>query len=151
MCENLLEKMAQQSNSGGKLDLLTPFLSRLGQESAFPFMRLILPEVLQNAYRGTTPTKPFVDGRSLRWFSSLKEVFTLPLSNIRWTTAVVRWTRLLTHDMTTFLGNASVYEVLRVVPLAIRNDRSSRAPQEGGTGGSGGVTIVIDSVGDGVR
>lgn len=58
VCENLLEKMSQQSNSDGKLDLLTPFLSRLGQESAFPFMRLILPEVLQNAYRDTRPLPP---------------------------------------------------------------------------------------------
>lgn len=29
-----------------KLNLLGPFLSGLGKESAFPFMRLILPEVL---------------------------------------------------------------------------------------------------------
>eukprot|EP00904_Undaria_pinnatifida_P001070 jgi/Undpi1/10964/HiC_scaffold_30.g13265.m1 len=44
VCESL-EKMPEQSKLEGKLDLLTPFLARLGQESAFPFMRLILPEL----------------------------------------------------------------------------------------------------------
>eukprot|EP00752_Nemacystus_decipiens_P016381 g14643.t1 len=46
VCEDLLEKMADQTRlTGAKLDLLKPFLARLGRESPFPLLRLILPEL----------------------------------------------------------------------------------------------------------
>lgn len=47
VCEDLLEKMVNQKGSDKKLELLTPFMSGLGKESAFPLVRLILPEVQQ--------------------------------------------------------------------------------------------------------
>ena len=44
MCE-VLEKMRFKTKVNDKLELLELFLSKVGRESAFPFMRLILPEV----------------------------------------------------------------------------------------------------------
>eukprot|EP00903_Cladosiphon_okamuranus_P009258 g8834.t1 len=52
VCEDLLERWVTQSKqmrhkglNDRKLELLKPFLSGLGRESAFPLMRLILPEL----------------------------------------------------------------------------------------------------------
>ncbi|CAM9127479.1 unnamed protein product [Scytosiphon promiscuus] len=44
-CRDVLEKMATMKGSAIKLDLVMPFLSTLGKESAFPIMRLLLPEL----------------------------------------------------------------------------------------------------------
>ncbi len=45
VCEDLLEKMAKESQNEKKLELVTRFIAPLGKESNFPLMRLLLPEV----------------------------------------------------------------------------------------------------------
>ena len=46
VCEDLLERLGTISGTtDDKLELLKPFLKGLGKESAFPLLRLILPEV----------------------------------------------------------------------------------------------------------
>lgn len=47
VCEDLLERMAARKGTNDRrLELLAPVLSGLGRESAFPLLRLILPEVI---------------------------------------------------------------------------------------------------------
>ncbi|CAM9320873.1 unnamed protein product [Ectocarpus sp. 12 AP-2014] len=45
VCEDLLEKMANQKGSNKKIAVLLPFLGRIGKESSFPLIRLLLPEL----------------------------------------------------------------------------------------------------------
>ena len=49
VCEDLLEKMANQKGSNKKIAVLLPFLGRIGKESSFPLIRLLLPEVADTA------------------------------------------------------------------------------------------------------
>lgn len=55
VCTDVLEKMRSAKGTDARLNLLTPIWKRVGRQSTFPFLRLLLPQVRSSAGASKTP------------------------------------------------------------------------------------------------